>query len=145
MSKIFFSKIAPLVIYNLNHLVAADFQANTDWECIRQDIWAKWIMSMVVFTNLNAGVLQSRVWPAHGKGFYLHTKSNLLNRKSYMSAQVLLNLLYELGEDKVRGLPSILSLFASSLLNSIKHEHSCKILFKKSKKATKLAFNVGPT
>ena len=35
-----------------------------------------------------------------------------LNRVSYMSAHVLLNLLYELGKrDKMRGLPSILSLF----------------------------------
>ena len=37
---------------------------------------------------------------------------NLLNRGSYMSAHVLLNLLNELGKrDKMRGLPSILSLF----------------------------------
>ena len=35
-----------------------------------------------------------------------------INRRSYMSAHVLLNLLNELGErDKMRGLPSILSLF----------------------------------
>ena len=38
--------------------------------------------------------------------------SKLLNRGSYMSARVLLNLLNELGKrDKMRGLPSILSLF----------------------------------
>ena len=37
---------------------------------------------------------------------------NLLHRGSYMSAHVLLNLLNELGKrDKMRGLPSILSLF----------------------------------
>ena len=36
----------------------------------------------------------------------------LLNRGSYISAHVLLNLLNELGKrDKMRGLPSILSLF----------------------------------
>ena len=36
----------------------------------------------------------------------------ILNRGSYMSAHVLLNLLNELGKrDKMRGLPSILSLF----------------------------------
>ena len=36
----------------------------------------------------------------------------VLNRGSYMSAHVLLNLLNELGKrDKMRGLPSILSLF----------------------------------
>ena len=36
----------------------------------------------------------------------------LINRGSYMSAHVLLNLLNELGKrDKMRGLPSILSLF----------------------------------
>ena len=35
-----------------------------------------------------------------------------INRGSYISAHVLLNLLIELGErDKMRGLPSILSLF----------------------------------
>ena len=38
--------------------------------------------------------------------------SKLINRGSYMSAHVLLNLLNELGKrDKMRGLPSILSLF----------------------------------
>ena len=39
-------------------------------------------------------------------------KMQILNRGSYMSAHVLLNLLNELGKrDKMRGLPSILSLF----------------------------------
>ena len=39
-------------------------------------------------------------------------KLQLLYRGSYMSAHVLLNLLNELGKsDKMRGLPSILSLF----------------------------------
>ena len=39
----------------------------------------------------------------------------LLNRGSYMSAHVLLNLLNELGKrDKMRGLPSILSHFCNS-------------------------------
>ena len=44
-----------------------------------------------------------------------------------MSAHVLLNLLNELGKrDKMRGLPSILSLFfATSLINSIRQEHEC--------------------
>ena len=38
--------------------------------------------------------------------------SGVINRGSYMSAHVLLNLLIELGKrDKMRGLPSILSLF----------------------------------
>ena len=37
---------------------------------------------------------------------------NAINRGSYMSAHVLLNLLNELGRrDKMRGLPSILSFF----------------------------------
>ena len=51
-----------------------------------------------------------------GKEFLI-TYSNLeacrgVNRGSYMSAHVLLNLLNELGKrDKMRGLPSILSLF----------------------------------
>ena len=43
-----------------------------------------------------------------------------------MSAHGLLNLLNELGKrDKMRGLPSILSLFATSLINSIIKEHEC--------------------
>ena len=41
-----------------------------------------------------------------------------------MSAFVLLNLLNELRKsDKMRGLPSILSFFATSLINSIIQEH----------------------
>ena len=40
------------------------------------------------------------------------TSYHQLNRESYMSAHVLLNLLNELGKrDKIHGLPSILSLF----------------------------------
>ena len=43
-----------------------------------------------------------------------------------MSAHVLLNLLNELGKnDKIRGLPSILSFFATSLINSIMQGHEC--------------------
>ena len=43
-----------------------------------------------------------------------------------MSAHVLLNLLNELGKsDKMRGLPSILSLFRNDLINSIIQEHEC--------------------
>ena len=39
-------------------------------------------------------------------------RDKIINRGSYMSAHVLLNLLNELGKrDKMRGLPSILSLF----------------------------------
>ena len=53
-------------------------------------------------------------------------KSQRENRGSYMSAQVLLNLLNELGKrHKMRGLPSILFLFATSLINSIIQEHEC--------------------
>ena len=49
-----------------------------------------------------------------------------INRGSNMSAHVLLNLFNELGKrDKMRGLPSILSLFATSLINSIIQEHEC--------------------
>ena len=47
------------------------------------------------------------------------------NRGSYVSVHVLLNLLNKLGKrDKMPGLPSILSLFATSLINSIQ-EHKC--------------------
>ena len=43
-----------------------------------------------------------------------------------MSAHVLLNLLNELGKrDKMGGLHSILSLFATSLINLIIQEHEC--------------------
>ena len=43
-----------------------------------------------------------------------------------MSAHVLLNLLNELGKrDKMRGLPSILSLFRNEFYNSIIQEHEC--------------------
>ena len=50
----------------------------------------------------------------------LHCFQNWIYRGSYMSAHVLLNLLNELGKsDEMRGLQSILSLFAMSLLNSI--------------------------
>ena len=49
-----------------------------------------------------------------------------LNRGSYMSAHVLLNLLSELGKrDEMRGLPSIYPFFATSLINSIIQEHEC--------------------
>ena len=44
--------------------------------------------------------------------------SHAINRGSYMSAHVLLNLLNELGKrDKMRGLPSIWSLFRNELNN----------------------------
>ena len=48
-----------------------------------------------------------------------------------MSAHVLLNLLNELGKrDKMRGLPSILSLFRNEFkIYSIIQEHECQILF----------------
>ena len=48
-----------------------------------------------------------------------------------MNAHVLLNLSNELRKvDKMRGLPSILSLFfATSLTNSIIQEHECNVLF----------------
>ena len=54
--------------------------------------------------------------PLHMTDFLLghkaSTQTHLLHRGSYMSAHVLLNLLNELGKrDKMRGLPSILSLF----------------------------------
>ena len=43
-----------------------------------------------------------------------------------MCANVLFNLLNELRKrDKMPGLPSILSLFATSLINSIIREHEC--------------------
>ena len=47
-----------------------------------------------------------------------------------ISADVLFNLLNEFGKrDKMRGLPSILSLYTKSEINSIIHYHQCRILF----------------
>ena len=49
-----------------------------------------------------------------------------INRGSYMSAHVLLNLLNELGKkDKMRGLPSILSLFRKEINKFCIQEHEC--------------------
>ena len=43
-----------------------------------------------------------------------------------MCDHVFLNLLNELGKrDKMRGLPSILSLFRNEFINSTKQEHEC--------------------
>ena len=43
-----------------------------------------------------------------------------------MSVHVLLNLLNKFGKgDQMQGLPTILSLFATSLINSIIQEHKC--------------------
>ena len=51
-------------------------------------------------------------WSFWLSSFSLTTALRLFHRGSYMSAHVLLNLLNELGKrDKMRGLPSILSLF----------------------------------
>ena len=45
-------------------------------------------------------------------GFFCPSLTRMIKRRSYMSAHVLLNLLNELGtRDKMRGFPSILSLF----------------------------------
>ena len=53
-------------------------------------------------------------------------KKQKKNGGSDMSAHVLLNLLNELGKRfKMRGLPSIYLFFATSLINSIIHEHEC--------------------
>ena len=47
-------------------------------------------------------------------------------RGFYMSANVLLNLVNELGKrDCMRGFPSIFSLFLKSFINSIIQEHEC--------------------
>ena len=50
----------------------------------------------------------------------------MTNIGSYISAQVLLNFLNELGKtDKTRGLPMNLSLFRDEFNNSTKQEHEC--------------------
>ena len=49
---------------------------------------------------------------------YSDRENHVLHGGSYMSAHVLLNLLNELGKrDKMRGLPSILSLFRNNEFN----------------------------
>ena len=88
---------------------------------------------MLYFLALCPFVLFQRV--------YLCIVRDSLYRGSYMSAHVLLNLLNELGKrDKMRGLPSILSLFRNEfnkfnntrarMLDSIYHiikSHFCRI------------------
>ena len=76
---------------------------------------------------------KSNIWLiySHTKGYCCY---NNLNRGSYISAHVLLKLLNELGKrDKIRGLPSILSIFRNEfnkfnntkarMLDSIYHVH----------------------
>ena len=61
-------------------------------------------------------------------------------RVSYIIANALLNLLNELRKrDKVRGLPSTLSRFATSLINSIIQDHEC---YHMTLKYLKIAFLV---
>ena len=49
-----------------------------------------------------------------------------INRGSYMSSHVLLNLSNELRKiEKMRGLPRIYHCFATSLINLIIQEHKC--------------------
>ena len=58
------------------------------------------------------------------KNVHNYAEKRHLHRGSYMIAHVLLILLNELRKsDKMRGLLSILSLFATSLINSITQEH----------------------
>ena len=53
-----------------------------------------------------------------------------INRGSYISVHVLLHLLNELrNRDKMRGLPSILSLFRNEFKNSVIQEYECLIIF----------------
>ena len=75
---------------------------------------------ILVYTCQNATLLEvtctgSNVLLVHSiivSSSNTHNTNVSLNRGSYMSAHVLLNLLNELGKrDKMRGLPSILSLF----------------------------------
>ena len=52
--------------------------------------------------------------------------SNLIHRGSYISAHVLFYLLNKFRKkDKMRGLPSILSFSAASIINSIIRVHKC--------------------
>ena len=47
-----------------------------------------------------------------------------------MSAHVLLNVLNDLGKKiRCKAMPSMLSVFPTSLINSVIQEHECKILF----------------
>ena len=55
---------------------------------------------------------------------------NIDDRVYYISTHELLNLLKELRKShKMRGLPSILSFFATSFINMVKQKHECWILY----------------
>ena len=56
---------------------------------------------------------------------HAYSKSlSILNRESYMSAHIFMNLLNEMGKiDILRGLQSIYLFFGTSLINSISQEH----------------------
>ena len=61
--------------------------------------------------------------------FQSNLKVNMI-KESNIHAHALLDLLNLLRKkDKMLGKPGILSLFPTRLINSIKHEHSCKILY----------------
>ena len=76
-------------------------------------LWLKQSINMYISTNLGGRKAPPTIAPR------LKRKHVLLNRGSYMSAHVLLNLLNELGKrDKMRGLPSIFSLFRNEFNKS---------------------------
>ena len=71
-------------------------------------------MVTLYFRQEEQGIYHTEWWSTVGDQIFL----KVIHRGSYMSAPVLLNLLNELRKrDKMRGLPSILSLFfATSLI-----------------------------
>ena len=93
---------------------------------------------------MRIGTTNSRIKLAcqvfYGMAAKFVTSKSTIHRGSYMSAHVLLNLLNELGKsDKMRGLPSILSLFRNEfnkfnntrarMLDSIYHMTTLKSHF----------------
>ena len=60
-----------------------------------------------------------------------HDQLNIcIHKGSYTSDHVLLNLLNELGKKiRCKALSNILSFSPTSLINSVKRKHECKILF----------------
>ena len=70
-----------------------------------------------MYVQMKTATCQYRMYRQDATILTPYTNANIINRGSYMSAHVLLNLLNELGKrDKMRGLPSILSLFSQRVL-----------------------------
>ena len=93
-------------------------------------VLSRWSSSMpLISCRIKASLYSARDifsshWPTSSAVHECTLYTEIINRGSYMSAHVLLNLLNELGKrDKMRGLQYLF--FATSLINSIIQEHEC--------------------